>query len=222
MEASDWTAASATALAVWLTLGVLAGALWLAYRQVSEAVRLRAAHTRPFVVVDFEAEGMLIDLTVENVGILAAKDVRLNFDPPMRSVRDDPWPPAGSTLLTHGIPTLPPRKRYRFFLDSLPERVHANLPLTYEVLVTYRADDRREPFHEIFTIDLAFLRGLGEAQRKTTHDVANELAEIGKHVRMWTDSQNGPRVDASDDDVEERESALVRAYQRVLTKLGRR
>ena len=221
MEASGWTAGSASALAAWLTLGLLAGALWLAYRQVSEVLRLREAQTRPFVVVDLEADGVLVHLTVENVGPLAAKDVRFNFDPPMVSVRDDPWPPVGSTLLTHGIPTLPPRKKHRFFLDSFPERVRASLPLTYEVLVTYRADDRREPFHEVFTIDLSFLRGLGEAHRETTHDVADELTQMG-HVRMSTNGQSGPRVDTSDDDGDGRESTLVRAYQQVLMRLGRR
>jgi len=59
-----WSAEEASALASWLTFAVLLGSLIFAARQVKEAVRLREAQTRPFVVVDFDTEGILLNLTI--------------------------------------------------------------------------------------------------------------------------------------------------------------
>jgi hypothetical protein len=55
-----WSAADWNALASWLTFGVLLVSLVFVRRQVKEAIRLREAQKRPFVVVDFDVEGVLL------------------------------------------------------------------------------------------------------------------------------------------------------------------
>lgn len=214
-----WSAAEWSALASWLTFGVLLVSLVFAGRQVREAVRLREAQTRPFVVVDFDTEGVLLNLTIENTGALAARDVRLRFEPPMQSTHYDPWPPPESTLLSQGIPTIPPGKRYRFFLDGIPDRVKADLPMKYTAQVMYRADGRRKPFNDEYTLDLSFLLGLGEIRRKSLHEVAQTLEEMQKDMRRWTEDMNGIRVYVLDHETHRRESAMAMAWQRVADQM---
>jgi hypothetical protein len=210
-----WSAEEWAALASWLTFGVLLVSLVFAARQVLEAVRLREAQTRPFVVVDFDVEGILLNLTIENTGSLAAREVRLVFEPPMQSAHDDPWPPEESTLISRGIPTIPPGKRFSFFLDSIPYRIEQELPMTYTARVSYRADGRKRPFEDAYTLDLSFLLGLGEIHRNSLHDVAQTLEEIQKDVRRWTEDMNGIRVYVLDYETHRRESAMGMAWQGV-------
>jgi hypothetical protein len=212
---SIWTAETWAALAAWLTLLVLAGSLVFAWRQVHEATRLREAQVRPFVVVDFEVESVLIHLSIENTGRIAARNVRIAFKPEMRSSHNDPWPPERSTLMSQGIPTLPPGKKYRFFLDSFPVRVEQGLPLTYEARVTYRMEGRKKPFDDIYTLDLTFLMGLGEVERKSVHDVAKALDAIKTDMHRWTESLNGIRVFVVDKETHDRETAIWMALQAV-------
>jgi len=137
----------------------------------------------------------------------------------MRSTHDDPWPPKESTLLSQGIPTIPPGKRYRFLLDSIPARVEADLPITYTARVTYRADGRRKPFNDEYTLDLSFLLGLGEIRRKSLHDVAQTLDEMQKDMRRWTEDMNGIRVYVLDHETHRRESAMARVWQGVASQM---
>lgn len=210
-----WSAEEWSALASWLTFAVLLGSLVFAARQVTEAVRLREAHTRPFVVVDFDVEGVLLNLTIENTGSLVARDVRLQFEPPMQSTHDDPWPPDRSTLLSHGIPSIPPGKKFRFFLDSIPVRLEKDLPVTYSARISYRSDGRRKPFNDEYILDLSFLLGLGEIHRKSLHDMAETLDKMQKDMHRWTEDMNGIRVYVLDHETHRRESALAMAWQGV-------
>ena len=214
-----WSAEESSALAAWLTFGVLLISAILVLLQVREAVRLREAQTRPFVVVDFDTEGVLLNLIIENTGSLVARDVRLEFEPTFKSTQFDPWPPEKSSLLTQGIPSIPPSKRLRFLLDSIPVRVEKDLPLTYTVRVSYRSDERRKPFNDEYTLDLSFLLGLPEIRRKSIHDLAESLEAIQKTMKQWTEEANGIRVYAEDFETHRRESALAMAWQGVASRM---
>lgn len=56
----DVSAAESAAAAAWLTLAVLLATAYVAWRQVREAVRLRRAQTRPFVVVQYDFRNILV------------------------------------------------------------------------------------------------------------------------------------------------------------------
>lgn len=207
------------AIAAWVTAIGIGIGLGIALGQVREARRLREARIRPFVVVDLEAEYTLIHLTVENLGLLPARDVKLRVVPPLKATRDDPWPPEASTLMTRGIPTLPPGKKYRFFFDTFPERVKADLPLTYEAHLTYKATGRKDPFEELYTLDLSFLKGVGEARRKTLHNLTEAVEQVGKTVARWGAPGNGVLVHTVDHETYERERLIRLAIQDVARKL---
>ncbi len=60
-----WTDIATTAILA-AQLVVFAAAAAVGWRQVGEARRLREAQTRPFVVVDFDVEGVLIPHDLES------------------------------------------------------------------------------------------------------------------------------------------------------------
>jgi hypothetical protein len=187
-----WTAEAWTALATWSTFAVIAGSLAFARRQVAEARRLREEQTRPFVVVDLEP-GWIIYLIIENVGRTLARNVRVNFEPPLASTRADvrfEEIPA----LRDGIPTLPPGRKFRFFFDSSIERLNrTDLPRSYEVEVRYaRYDDRALP-PETYVLDLhSMLESIPPDE--PLRDAAKALKGIKDEVAKWRDGLRGLRV----------------------------
>jgi hypothetical protein len=187
-----WTAEAWTALATWATFTVIAGSLAFAWRQVAEARTLREEQTRPFVVVDLEP-GWIIYLTIENVGRTLARNVRVEFEPPLSSTRADvrfEEIPA----LRDGIPTLPPGRKFRYFFDSSIERLNrTDLPRSYEVEVRYgRHDDRDLPL-EKYVLDLHSMLESSPPD-EPLHDVAKALKGIKDEVAKWGDGLDGLRV----------------------------
>jgi hypothetical protein len=77
---SDWAG---------LTFLVLVSAAVVALGQVREAQRLREDQARPFVVIDFEPWNVFIDLKIRNIGKTLAHDVRFQFEPTLKTVKDE-------------------------------------------------------------------------------------------------------------------------------------
>jgi hypothetical protein len=132
---TDWTAVAAWAacatLAIYIVLGLFA------WRQVSEARKLREEQARPFVIVDFEP-GFLVYLTVENLGRTMAREISIRFDKPLESSLSGARELDESPLFREPIPTLPPGKKIRVLFDQFSGRMDAGLPLTYDVELRYR------------------------------------------------------------------------------------
>jgi hypothetical protein len=105
---------------------VVAGALLVAWRQGKEAQRLRKDQARPFVVIDFNPWGTIIELQITNIGSTLARNVNFEFTPPLTSTHDERSSRASLmqlNLFKHGIPSLPPRKEVKLFFDSFPARL---------------------------------------------------------------------------------------------------
>ena len=117
----DWTADDWTAIATCATFLVAAIAAVFSYGQVTQARRAREDQVRPFVVVDLQSSlawQNMIDLVVENVGKTIAKDVRVEFQPPLESSQSDSrMHLQESVLVKQGIPTLPPGRRVSALFD---------------------------------------------------------------------------------------------------------
>jgi len=183
MDSNAWAAVSAVAAS--LTLIVYFALLWFAIKQVGEAKRLRRAQVRPFVVVDIEP-GFLLYLTIENFGTTLARNVKFAFNPPLASSLTGPTEIENAPLLRDGVATFPPRKRYRILLDTFPDAA-SELPMEYDVTVTYEDDNDENTYQDHYTLDLkAFLyTELGE---KGLPDLVSELERVRKELEKWTDS----------------------------------
>ena len=171
-----------------LTFLVIAAAAFVAWRQVKEARTLREEQARPFVVIDFEPWGVIIDLKITNVGKTVARDVQFDFEPRLAAAKDDKpglTPIAETNLFTNGIPSLPPGKEITLFFDSFLERNEKGLPDKYDVDVSY-SDPSGKRYTEQTVLDLAVYFDLGQITRHDIHDVHKQLEKIAKTLAGWT------------------------------------
>ena len=190
-----WDASTWTSVAAWTTAAIYAALLLFAWRQVSEAKRLREEQARPFVVVDFDVD-WLTELTIENVGRTIAHDVRLAFDPPLASTLSKPWPWEESTLFRSGIPTLVPGKRISVNFDSVISRFESDLPLAYRVEVSYRGYGKRR-FEDAYVLDLGLYKGTTPPP-KGIPEVVERLKGLHDEIKKWTDGIHGLQVNVTD------------------------
>jgi len=210
-----WTDTAQTAI-LGAQLVVLAVAAAVATRQVREARRLREAHTRPFVVVDFEIEGVLIFLTISNLGTTLARDVHLQIDPPLSSAIDNPL--IDMKVFREGIPTLAPGKVIRTLFDSGLQRRPAGLPDTYSVVARYTDQDRRRPYEETMDLDLDVYWNLTTVDRKGIHDIHKRLTEMRDVLKKWTSANGALRAVSIEEDRAESERRLKVAEERRRTR----
>jgi hypothetical protein len=168
----------------------------VAWRQANEARRLREEQARPFVIIDFHPWSTIIELKIKNVGTTLARNVKFEFNPAMSTTLDDTpgrGPIMDMNLFRNGIPSLAPGKEITILFDRFPTRVEQNLPLTYDVRVSY-TDNSGTPWSEPTVLDLAMYLGTGGITRHDIHDVHKRLEEIVREIRKWTFSGGGVKV----------------------------
>jgi hypothetical protein len=154
---------TAGTIAAWATFVVALVAAGFALLQVNAARRLREEQTRPFVVVDFDARSIIVDLVIENVGPTLAQNVHLAFDPPLvSSLKSNDL--SKNPALVYGFPTLVPGKKIRILFDRYPDRLTSGLPMTFNVEVSYagptgkaRRKTRRKTYSEPYVLDLVHM-----------------------------------------------------------------
>lgn len=184
-SAAAWSAAG-----TWATVLVLAITLYFVHRQVSEATALRRHQSRPYVVVAIDVEQRdLFMLTVENVGSTPAYDVRVQFDPNLRSSMNE----IEKVRMFHEpIPMLPPTRRLRavwevsfhVFEDSYPH------PLSYQARVSYKDQQSRAYGPETYFLDFKVFEGLAIGP-KGINELVNSVEALHKVHRKWTSGING-------------------------------
>lgn len=181
-----------TAAATWASVLVLLGSLVFAWKQVGEARTLREEQARPWVVVRFDP-GFIFGITIENIGRTVAKDVKVGFDPPLESTWKRPWGWEESSLLSAGIPMLPPGDSLRFHFDTYTDRLHSDLAMQYAVTVTYLdALGRRLPA-DSYQLDLKLYAGMA-VPPKAMPELVHEVEKLRKEVAKWTDGARGIEV----------------------------
>lgn len=112
--------------------------------QVREASRLRKASNRAYVVVYAEPDSdtHAINLVLENTGVTSAENVRVTFSPELEAAHraiDH-----AETRSVWSQPLLAPGRRVTTVLDFGPERSDSDLPMEYEVKITYDSPATQE------------------------------------------------------------------------------
>ena len=183
----DWSA-----LAAWVTAIVAVVAGTVAWRQLSEARRLRVEQAQPYVAVYMDrtpGHDHFIDLVVRNFGTTVARDIRLQITPqPRRAVQgndpEDVWLPAG-------IPALVPGQEWRTWWDFSPQRFKTELPDRHDALVSYSDSQHKELPSTPSVLDWAAYRGRLFVSTYGAHDAAVALQEIGKTLGSWQENIHG-------------------------------
>ena len=209
----SWDAATWTAAGTWAAVLIALGAGCVAWTQVREARRLREAQAQPYIVVALEpdaANPFVVNLRVENIGQTLARDVRFTFDPPLESAMDaaadDEHGLADSSLVTDGIPTMPPGMKIERMFDVVTYWENGEPPVRrYDVEVTYsdRLGTPQEPLR--YPIDFApYLSGTFTV-RKSAEDGVKALIAIEKILRGWSDGR-GVSVWSRDGDAKDEQT----------------
>jgi len=165
-----------------LALVSAVAAVVFAYRQFDLAKTLREEKARPFVVVDIvPTQHPYSDLVVRNVGETLAKDVKILFEPSLKTTLDDgDCDIADSFALKEGIPSLPPGREYRMLFENMPDRYERDdLPRRYTVTVT--SSGRRGPEEPLTQVlDLNVFYGYQKIEIYGTHHMAKTLRAWAK------------------------------------------
>ena len=191
ISAQEWSAIGTMATAI-----IALAAAGFAAAQVLEARRAREDRTRPFVVVDIvpsKTSPLLLLLVVENIGQTLARDVKLKFDPPLRTTFEQ-RAIEDSSLVTEGILSMPPGRRIEGLFDQGPARSESDLPMRYDVTVELRDARGREQEALQYVLDLGPIFGLTFTQELSIHHAAKALQNIDKRTKQWTKLNRGLQV----------------------------
>lgn len=219
MDLAAWSPETWSAIFSGGTLVTAVAAGIIGLRQVIEARNLRIEQAQPNVVVDIEIVGsILAQIVIQNIGQTVARNVRIQFDPPLQSTlfengeEDDI---TKSFILREGIKTLPPRKAYRLLYEDLPKLYdRKDLPRVYESTVTF-TDSRGSKYEEVYILDLNVYFGYSSIAIYGPHETASALRDIRSEVKKWSESggNKGLRVTTRDGDAKDernRQRALER------------
>lgn len=216
-QPEDWST-----LAAGVTAAVAVAAAVFAFFQVLEARTVREDQARPFVIVDIQPSVVwqnILNLTVENIGKTLARDVRIAFDPPLRSsMKDNDL--SNSLMLTEGIPSMPPGRRVTALFDLSHDRLSAGLPLRFRAEVSCKDAHGRKQESLGYTIDLEFLYGLEQVTEYGTHQIADALRKIEKNVAKWTGRGGRLAVYTRDEDALNESERIQRAMTGKYPRLG--
>jgi hypothetical protein len=132
----------------------------------------------PYLVAYFDAPDWkpLIYLVIRNVGKSTARDVSLEFDPPLvnsRGSRIDEMP-----FVVNGIPAMPPEYEIRHFIDLVHSFFGSSLPLTYKVKIAYSGGLKSETRTTEQIIDLASWKHLQNVREKGVNELVNEVEKL--------------------------------------------
>ena len=166
----------------WVALEAIAVVLTVGYgiRQYLEMRSARQGQERPYVIVDFEVAGWLIDVAVSNIGAGAAKDVTFAFNPELvasedRNLSESFW------LFKEGAAFLPPGKKISTLFDGSNQYYGSGKPLVFDVRISYK-DMGGKAWATSMKLDLSMYKGRLYVQRKGVHDIAEIMQKLERRV----------------------------------------
>jgi len=180
---AEWTAAAALGTFI---VALVAGAL--TFWQVLQAKRLYRDQVRPFVIVDFAFNTVIISISVENIGTTPARDVSIKFDPPLRGPQGDDHDhqAANAPMFARGIPMMAPGREMRVMLggpDVLTQGEAGKIPLRYEVTATYTDLEGRKYHDPPLYLDLSSYNQT-EVERRPVVDALKGIERAIKDKRI--------------------------------------
>jgi hypothetical protein len=167
----------------WVALEAIAVVVTVGYgiKQYLEMRSAREERDRPYVIVDFEVTGWLIDVAVSNIGAGAAKDVTFAFNPELvasddRNLSESFW------LFKEGAGFLPPGKKISTLFDASNQYFASGKPLLFDLHISYK-DIRSKAWATSMKLDLSMYKGRLFVQRKGVHEIAETMEKLEQRVQ---------------------------------------
>lgn len=163
----------------------------LAEREHELAELVRCDQVQPYVVADIRPgqDGFLMILIVENTGPTVARNVRVSFDPQLRSTT---FPEVGDLrFLREGIKALPPGRRVSWYFDTGPAIFENDVPRKYQVDVRYDGP-LGVSGHLEYEIDFSILENSEARDPGKLKDISDELKKANATLRSIAQQKANP------------------------------
>jgi hypothetical protein len=161
-----------------------------AAQQLVIAEQIRRDQAQPYVFADLrpdERDPVRMVLVIENRGATIARNVRIAFDPPLRSKSYREV--SSLRVLQDGIPALPPGRRISWDFESSLSVLDADLPRRYTVTVD--ADGPFGPVDQlVYDIDFGPLDGSDIRSSGQLRDIEQQLRQIRQAIGRLTTAVN--------------------------------
>ena len=156
-----------------------------ATKTMAEETKLaREMQTIPSIIAYFDnPQSTLLDLVVKNIGYGAAKDVRLEIDPPLydHNNRDI----SELSLFKQGIKFFPPNREFRqivgvsnqFFGEG------SQRPLEYNLTISYSDVEGNHIPDQIISLDLSVYRHLPTHRESDIDRLTKEVRNLAKKIK---------------------------------------
>ncbi len=189
----DWSAATSSAAAAWVTAAIYAALGTFGWAQIRQGSAVRELQTRPYVVVDFDLRRFVIYIAIRNTGATPARDIVVTFDKPLESSLPGRADKLNSApVLTAPIPMMAPGRVIRLLFDvSHQVLADPKLPRTYTATVTYSDHGCSKTYRDPpYVLDLNHYMGVA-IDPKGLPELVESAENIGKELAKWTDGTKG-------------------------------
>ena len=150
-------------------------------RQVEEMKAARELATAPNVVAYLHVDHRAIaGIAIKNIGKGIARDIRLRFDPDLRTSKD--FDPMEMSIVENGLESLVPGQEIVAFLDLTRDYFKNNLPIRYQTTIEFSGGISNSSYTNHCVIDFQVYRDLRETPLKTVHELVEAVEEIGKKI----------------------------------------
>lgn len=161
---------------------------------VKEMQAAREEENAPFVVVYFNyvhSRHQSLYLVVENIGKRIARDIRLEFTPPLQVSQFNKDTLESNTLLKNGIKSLVPNYKIPIPFDYLMHYMRAKLPMEYTVKVTYRGNPSLPPIELEYPLDLNHFQYIHFVTETGLGEIDNTLHQLADNLSSYTSNAEG-------------------------------
>ena len=142
----------------------------------------RDNESAPNIVVYFDmpAGNWLIYLIVKNIGKSVANNVKLEFEPKLKTSRGENI--NDIPLIKNGISSIPPSHEIKTIFDTTIDYINNDeLPLNYSAKISYSGGIHDEVRLSEQILDLSVYKGLSFIDKKGMHELVKEIESIGKN-----------------------------------------
>ncbi len=193
--------AQVTAWATLLQGAVLAVAALFAWSQLAEMRATRLAQMRPYVIAYIQPSPTahtLIDFVIANVGKMAARNIQLQFKPPLSETSGPAasFPSANWAALDSGLPLLAPGQQLSCLWAQSTTLFGNNTVAVkkHVVSISYSGDppfDRS--YKDEYVLDAEAFFGLMRLASKSADGAVRALEDIKSTLSKWTE-RDGVRI----------------------------
>jgi len=118
---------------------------------VNRLAKSQEEERRPFITVDLEFDQHEVHLVIQNLGKTPAIRLKIEFSP---DIVNSIGKTLSKTIFYNPIPTFPPGKISRSFVDFSPDLLAAGIPEQYKITATYSFPWADTPVKEEHTFDV--------------------------------------------------------------------